>query len=236
MKPLPTSHSLPMVERCWSALTRLTTRPAELKYGPFQIGNGLENFESPLTMSKNERLAFHFFPTVGGSSPYPTTATLNSRDLNARKAIQKFSVPASRFTLKSRRVLSATGERLISVEKDALKIWDTITGTSIQSFAISSEIKFAHFSRDAKLVLASGENEISVYEIESRKVVSTIRQHAADAAFAADGKSVFVLHYGGTISEWDTQTGQQKRVVTMALGSPWSLVLSPTDAMRQCLV
>jgi ABC-type branched-subunit amino acid transport system permease subunit len=106
------------------------------------------------------------------------------------------------------------------------RIWDVARGRVTHTFGQhAGPIEHISFSDDGqRLVLASRDSTMSVYDKDGRTHLATIRGHKGaiySAAFTADGKQLVSSSSDKTTRSWTIEGGVQSQLLPIA---PWALV------------
>ncbi len=100
-----------------------------------------------------------------------------------------------------------------------LKIWD---GASRQQLRLMSRndtwIECLDFSPDGRMVVAAGgpDQDLQLWDVQTGRLIRVLGRHRRDAFqtyFSADGARVVSAGRDDTVRVWDTNTGEQERVI-----------------------
>jgi WD40 repeat protein/tRNA A-37 threonylcarbamoyl transferase component Bud32/uncharacterized protein YoxC len=106
-------------------------------------------------------------------------------------------------------------EKIISSGTSGINFWDITTGETVGKNLGGSAMSF-DISHDEKyiVVASSFQNDISLYEMESRKVIKKFKGHSSNlrsVCFSRDGKFILSGSLDRTIRLWDVNTGEEVR-------------------------
>ncbi len=159
-------------------------------------------------------------------------------DLRAGRGLRITSAPADRMM-----TLPSPDGRLLaaySLNSNAVSILETTSGRQLQTLAPASGrsvVQRASFSPDGTMIVvtygpspddlqktprgpqsAMSDSPTKIWEVKSGREVSTLRggASASDAGFSTDGHVVATLTSMGTISLWDTASGNKLRDLSTA--------------------
>jgi WD40 repeat protein len=130
---------------------------------------------------------------------------------------------------------SLSGEKIFSVNMNELLVWDSKTGdgnllatpTSLDGSFINA---FAFSPDGKKLVSASEDINLILWETETGEKLSTLTGHVLDVescAFSPDGKKIVSGSWDKTLKLWDTDKGRQLATLTLKRGSVCACAFSP---------
>ena len=165
-------------------------------------------------------------------SPDGKKVVTASRDGTARIWDTLTGKELLRFTGHTDQVLGAIfspdGNTVFTASADGTaRLWDAATGNELQRFTATSALNKAAFSPDGKYVVATGDPDAMVWDVQSGKTILTFTGHAPDhpnrVAFAPDGKAVVTGGSDGTVLMWDPLTGK----VLMTFKGHTAIVGSP---------
>lgn len=132
--------------------------------------------------------------------------------------------------------LSLDGRKLLAIESDQLKLWDTSKGTALLSLPNSSSGDnggAAEISADGRRVAAIVQNgAVRIYDADTGKEAKSLAGHAGPVgavAFSPDGRRIVTGGQDRTVRIWDAISGQPLRSLQGA-GEPMTAVAFTKDA------
>jgi WD40 repeat protein len=105
---------------------------------------------------------------------------------------------------------SGDGERLTSLTRDGVRVWETDSGREVVSIPPPTSVPTTAFlSPDGRHLAVAGFGSVQVLEVESKKRVAgwPISFHVANhLAFSADGRLLAVAFADGTVRVWEIKS------------------------------
>lgn len=116
------------------------------------------------------------------------------------------------FSPDGKTLATTTGHWQKREELGEAKLWDAATGKELAALPGHTDmIDCARFSPDGRLLLtACADSRLRVWDVQSRRLVSTITTPNAvqRVIFLPDGKSVVTGQYGGSLLRWALDSGE----------------------------
>ena len=102
------------------------------------------------------------------------------------------------------------GARILTASADkTAKLWDTVSGELIASFAHQGEVSYAAFGRDGARILTAGADNIAkLWDVASGKLIASFAHQGTVrwAAFSPDGAWILTASWDKTAKLWSVGT------------------------------
>ncbi len=116
-------------------------------------------------------------------------------------------------------VFSSDGKTVLELDKregkTVCRVWNMETGSIHRSFDVDTRVKHVVLSADGALALMGTVNSTLLWDLRNGTKLSTVGPHVfvQSVALSADGKLACTGAEDGTCNIWDTQTGNQVRIL-----------------------
>jgi WD40 repeat protein/serine/threonine protein kinase len=105
---------------------------------------------------------------------------------------------------------SADGERLASLSKDGVRVWETASGREVARITPAALVPMSAFlSPDGQRVAVAGFGNVQLLEVESKKPVTALPSnfHGAQClAFSSDGQRLAAAFWDGSVRVWEIKS------------------------------
>jgi WD40 repeat protein len=131
-------------------------------------------------------------------------------------------------------IVLPNGLNLLTVDGEALKVWDVRTGRLVRVFPNDSGGDSISVSRDGNLAAVGGKNkEIRIWEVQSGKLKKVLSGHTGNirsVAISPDGRLAAASswdEHDGAIRLWDVETGEPRGIIGGSGPDVLSFALKP---------